>query len=85
LEHLGNFINIDNILKLVVDMLVETDSVCSVKYHVLGNDYLFLDASKFTLPNVAGIKKFVIEILGWDQMGFFIECKLMAIYFCINP
>jgi hypothetical protein len=40
-------------------MLIEIYSVYFVKYHALGNDSLFLDASKFTLPNVAGIKKFV--------------------------
>jgi diaminopimelate epimerase len=41
----------------VVDVLVEIDFVCFVRYHALGNDHLFLDASKFALPNVTGIKK----------------------------
>ncbi|MDR1891330.1 MAG: diaminopimelate epimerase, partial [Puniceicoccales bacterium] len=57
-------------------MSKRSDELCFVKYHALGNDYLFLDASRFKLPSLAGIKKICHRNFGIGSDGILYGTKL---------
>ncbi|MDR0693023.1 MAG: diaminopimelate epimerase [Puniceicoccales bacterium] len=64
------------------------DDLCFVKYHALGNDYLFLDASRFKLPTMAGIKKICHRNFGIGSDGILYGTKVSDNIFkvqIINP
>ncbi|MDR2779239.1 MAG: diaminopimelate epimerase [Puniceicoccales bacterium] len=57
-------------------MSAGNDELCFIKYHALGNDYLFLDASRFKLPTMAGIKKICHRKFGIGSDGILYGSKV---------